>query len=156
MRCITPALLAALALQGCATSTTPSKSAVQSGEPVRYPIERRASASHQEKRLAGAAYRARGYRHTLQYGQRRYSVGDGGAVSEVSDAEGDAVSSERLAGAPASTASGTNDGDRARELWERYCDAGREMSADDYTELQRLRADYPMPADLADSCSPPK
>lgn len=150
MRYLTPALLAIAVTQGCA-STPPAPDP----DPVRYGIDRRASAAYQASALAGAAYTDEGYRHVLVYGTRGYSPARTRDNATSSAATGNtAVRSSR---ADESEAAERSEGDaRARMLWEQYCDAGADMSDDELADLESLRLEHPMPADLADTCAPPK
>lgn len=161
MRYITPALLAIAVAQGCA-STSPETKAAEP-DPVRYGIERRASAAHQVRELVGAAYVGEGYRHMLVYGTRRYSTSKAAGASDLpmSDADDAGTRNAEITKPSSNTDSGSdpkasNGQELVQALWEKYCDAGVNMSDVERTKLEDLRSEHPMPAELADSCAPPK
>ena len=158
MRYIAAAAVVLATMQGCAGQTTATQRAAPepAPEPVRYSIDRRASATHLDTRLGGAAYRASGYRHVLRYGELRYTRRDTRMAVVDGSALG-AAAGDASAETSGSDGTGmTSEAARARELWERYCDSGVSMTNEELAELDEFASKHPMPAELASSCSPPK
>lgn len=160
MRHITPALVALAVAQGC--SNTPQKP--PEPDPVRYGIDRRASSEYQERRLAGAAYAKEGYRHMLVYGDRSYHAGNtttaaaqsGNSAGGGSGSGGSGSDDGHAGGATGGRSGDSATAAEARALWERYCDAGEDTTDEQFARLDALKAEHPMPEDLAADCAPPK